>query len=321
MRPIRSEADLDAMRRNNQAYMMVSAWAAAGLFDALADGRLHPLSALPGNERALQIGATVLGHLGLLQTDGSRWGMSVVAMQLYQEGALRMSPHQASCESFASLPTVLQEGTAVQETDIGVVESDPARVQDFMDYLYRRSDVPAAHSAASLKDWLEPGAKVLDLGGGHGRYAKAFVDEGFQATLFDKGICVDIARARHGQELDYIAGDFHKDELGGPYDAIFLSNIVHGLDEESNQALVDRLVGALAPGGFLVVKDFFAEGSGMQPEGAVVFGMVMLMFTQGGRTYTLGEMQDMMALAGLHPAEIVHAPDQGYELVVGRRLA
>ena len=99
----------------------------------------------------------------------------------------------------------------------------------------------------------------------------------------------------------------------------FTSVIIEEVDRLHN--LVDRLVGALAPGGFLVVKDFFAEGSGMQPEGAVVFGMVMLMFTQGGRTYTLGEMQDMMALAGLHPAEIVHAPDQGYELVVGRRLA
>jgi SAM-dependent methyltransferase len=214
----------------------------------------------------------------------------------------------------------LKDGTAILETDIGVVEDDPEGVKEFMDMLYRRSDVPAIHSAACLADWLEPGAKVLDLGGGHGRYAKAFVDVGFTATLFDKGICVDIARERHGDEFAVIAGDFHTDDLGGPYDAIFLSNIVHGLDEVANQALIERLADALAPGGRLVVKDFFAEGSGLQPEGAVVFGMVMLMFTQGGRTYTVGEMQDMLALAGLSPAEVVQVTDQGYDLVVGRRL-
>jgi hypothetical protein len=31
-------------------------------------------------------------------------------------------------------------------------------------------------------------------------------------------------------------------------------------------------------------------------------------------------MQDMLALAGLAPEEVVEAPELGYELVVGRKL-
>ena len=70
-----------------------------------------------------------------------------------------------------------------------------------------------------------------------------------------------------------------------------------------------------------MVKDFFAQGNGLQPEGAVMFGLVMLMYTSEGRTYTVAEMQDMLALAGMAPEEVVEASELGYELVVGRKLA
>ena len=321
MRPIRSEADLDVIRRTAHAYMMISAWGTAGYFDAFGDGEFKRLEQLSGDQRALGIGARILGHLGLLQTDGTRWAFTPTGLALWQAGSLGLAPHAQACTDFAELPTLLQEGTAIAETDIGVVESEPERVRAFMDMLYRRSETATEHVAHCVSTWLPSGARVLDLGGGHGRYAHAMLSRGLQAVLFDKHVCVDLAKERYGDALEYIAGDFHTDDLGGSYDAIILSNIVHGLDATANQALIERLADHLEPGGRLVIKDMFSEGNGLQPEHGVLFAMMMLMFTQGGRTYSVGEMQDMIALSGLSPAEVVDVPDQGFSLVVGKRLA
>ena len=320
MHPIQSEADLDRLRRSMQAYMTISAWASAGLFEALGDGEMRPLSALPGDSRAISIGATILGHLGLVQTDGQLWGMSPVGLELYRSGVLDYIPHEDTCRYLGGLPEVLRSGTAIQDTDIGVVESDPERVRRFMLSLYRRSEVPSAHVASWVARWLPEGGRVLDLGGGHGRYAAEMAKQGMEATLFDKPVCTEIARELCGDGIAVLNGDFHTDDLGGPYDAILVSNIVHGLGEGATLALLKRLVAALAPNGRIVVKDFFAQGSGFQPEGAVLFGLVMLMYTKEGRTYTIAEMQDLLARSGLAPEQVVEASELGYELVVGRKL-
>ncbi|MEC7240959.1 MAG: class I SAM-dependent methyltransferase [Myxococcota bacterium] len=321
MHPIQSEADLDRMRRTMMAYMTISAWSSAGFFEPFKDGRMRPLDVLEGDPRALHVGATILGHVGLLQTDGRRWGMSPRGLELLHEGIFDHISHNDTCSYLLGLPDVFRNGTAIQDTDIGVVESDPERVRRFMHALYRRSEKPAAHAAAWMAEWLPKGSRVLDLGGGHGRYAAAMAEHGLEATLFDKAICTAIAREICGDAIQTLDGDFHSDNLGGPYDAVFVSNIVHGLGEEANRALLDRLVEVLAPNGRVVVKDFFAQGGGMHPEGAVMFGLVMLMYTTQGRTYTIGEMQDMLTVSGLIPEEVVEAPQLGYELVVGRKPA
>lgn len=321
MHPIQSEADLDRMRRSMQAYMTISAWASAGLFELLEDGEMRPLASIPGDPRALKIGATILGHVGLLQTDGTCWGMSPKGLELLQDGVLDSISHDDTCRYLQGLPEVLRNGTAIQTTDIGVVESDPDRVRRFMKSLYRRSERSSVHTAKWLAHWLPSGSRVLDLGGGHGRYAAAMSEQGLEATLFDKPVCTSIAREICGDSIQTIDGNFHSDDLGGPYDAVFLSNIVHGLGEEEIRGLLKRIVGVLAPNGRIVIKDFFAQGNGLQPERAVIFGLVMLMYTRDGRTYTVAEMQDMLALEGMAPEEVVEATELGYELVVGRKLA
>ena len=321
MNSIQSEADLDRMRLATQAHMMISAWASAGLFEVLGDGEMHPLSSLPGDLRALRVGATILGHLGLLFTDGTLWGLSPVGLELLDVGALSMTPHREFCREMEGLTEVLKSGTAIEETDIGLIDDDVERARAFMTHLHRRSETPASQSAKWMARWLEPGQRVLDLGGGHGRYASAFSRAGLDATLFDKAVCIDIAKELCGQQLRTLKGDFRLDDLGGPYDAVFLSNIVHGLGPVAIRELLCRVVDVLEPDGRVVVKDYFSQGSGLHPEGAVMFGLVMLMFTKEGRTYTVGEMRDMLAQAGLVPEEVVESVGLGYELIVGRRLA
>jgi len=55
------------------------------------------------------------------------------------------------------------------------------------------------------------------------------------------------------------AGDFHRDDLGGPYDVAWLSQILHGEGPEDCADLLARAVAALRPGGQLWVQEFVVE--------------------------------------------------------------
>src|SRR5260221_10918782 len=103
--------------------------------------------------------------------------------------------------------------------------------------LHRRSETGASEAARLIVDlWPEIGDKrtaphILDLGGGHGRYAAAFAEAlpGAAVTLFDREIVVPIARELSGDGFGTLGGDFLQDDLGGPYDIVFMGGIVSGI--------------------------------------------------------------------------------------------
>lgn len=311
MQPIRAEADFDALLRASRALAVIAAWNELGWFDALANGA-GTLDELPGDTRAVEITVPVLKHLGLLHGDGNRVMLSQTARELWERGRMPSARNFEFLQDQARMPEVLEQGGPVKDeqgdkgTDGGTRADDPERTAQFLDMLYRRSE----DSARLVHQWLAPllparGA-VLDLGGGHGRYARVFADAGHAATLFDFPHVIDYARRKHGDALAYIGGDFRDPEqdFGGPYDLILLSNVVHGEPDEVNHALIGRLVGHLAPGGHLVLKDMFLDEHGRDPENAVFFGLTMLFYSSAGRSHSLDRARAWLSDAGLESIDL-----------------
>lgn len=326
MKLIHSEQDIDALRRSAQAYAIASAWSAAGLFEALAQE--EPLSAneLPADTRAIEITAPILAHIGLLAGDGEKWTLSTAGRRLFEADALSLESAEDNLGDLSRLDQVLENGGPVcgpdgesRVTQVGVREKDPENIRRFQDFLYRRSGDSAAEAARWLAPLLTPNAKVLDLGGGHGRYGQALAEKGFAVTLFDLPLCIDYARQRYGNTFEYIAGDFMQADLGGPYDAVLISNIVHGLGPEENRGLVSRVSAVLKPGGWLLLKDMFLDDSGIGPENAALFGLMMLFYTRQGRSYSVREMNDLCGACGLGEIRHVRVPDAGFSLLLARK--
>jgi 2-polyprenyl-3-methyl-5-hydroxy-6-metoxy-1,4-benzoquinol methylase len=320
MNKIRTEEDLFSMKRSAGGLAVLDAWIAIGALHALADGP-KPLDALPGDRRALELTAPILAHLGLLVGDGHRWALSRSARELIDRQVLHPRWEvSGTLGDLSRLRAVIKNGGPVCDangnplhTMGGVIPDNKEQTAEFMSLLWRLSD----QTCTELLEWtvprLKPGAKILDLGGGHGRMALEFAKTGFSATVFDQPVCIDIARQRHGVKLSYIAGDFHVDALGGPYDAALLSNIVHGESLDANAALLRRLRAHLRPDGLLVIKDLFIDDLGDNPERAVFFGLLMLCYTRAGQSYQLGSYLQLLDETGFSDPDVVTL--DSYQLV------
>jgi SAM-dependent methyltransferase len=149
-------------------------------------------------------------------------------------------------------------------------------------------------------------SRVLDVGGGSGAYAMAFVRAryGIRATVFDLPDVVPLTQSyveREGllDKVDMVAGDYLKDSLGVGYDVLFLSAIIHSNSVEQNRSLMKKCVRALAPGGRVIVQDFIMDEGRTSPAGGAFFALNMLVGTDAGDTYTEAEVRSWMEDAGL----------------------
>jgi len=152
---------------------------------------------------------------------------------------------------------------------------------------------------------LSSSRTLLDLGGGAGTHAMAFCQAypKLAATVFDLPETLPtterlIKEAGLEGRIRLLAGDFNRDDLGGPYDAVLMSDILHYQGAEANAALVRKVHGALASGGRLVIKDRFLDESGTSPAWTAVFAVHILVNTEKGRCYTMAEAVQWLKDAG-----------------------
>lgn len=153
---------------------------------------------------------------------------------------------------------------------------------------------------------LRGAATLLDLGGGPGTYAMAFLAKNprLRATVGDRPAALDVAKEiaathRAGNRLSYLPIDLTKEPIPGTYDVIWYSNVLHIYSPETNRAVFRRALAALNPGGRLLIQDaFLHDREGLFPEEASLFGMAMLLFTEEGDTYTAADTTAWLKEAG-----------------------
>jgi cyclopropane fatty-acyl-phospholipid synthase-like methyltransferase len=176
-------------------------------------------------------------------------------------------------------------------------------MQDFicgMENVSRRTSLEVADKLD-----LSDSRRLLDLGGGPGTAAITFAKANpeLEAVVFDLPGPVGIAEkqiARHGlgDRITTHAGDFLTDEMPGGFDVVYIANIIHMLDPGQTRSLLAKAAGALEPGGRLLVKDFFLDDTRAAPAWTAQFSVNMLVNTEGGKSYTLTEMIDLLSDTG-----------------------
>jgi len=174
---------------------------------------------------------------------------------------------------------------------------------------------------------FSPYRRLLDVGGGPGSYSIQACRQNpeLRAVVFDLPEARELAESNirlAGLEdrITFLSGDYFSDDLGGPYDVVLLSNVIHSLSPEETAQLLARCHQVLQPGGVILIRDFFLDEEGIHPVAAALFSVNMLVNTERGRSYTWDETEDLLRRSGfvVRGRRVLDA-DRSVGLVVGAK--
>jgi hypothetical protein len=327
-------SDLSKLASGHVEARIVQTAVGLRVFDAL---KTQPLNAravsrsLQTDSRATELLLNALAALGLLAKRADVFSVTPLSRQYlltdsdYYLGEMIL--FDASLwSSWERLEEAVRTGNPVRMPDM--YQSDEKETRTFiraMDSLVKaRGD---AQVVAEVLDWIAV-KNLLDVGSGPGTYPIYLCRQfpHLRATIFDlpatSGLTEGFVREsglRHRIQL--VTGDYRADTIPGRYEAIFMSNIIHGEDYEQNERLIQKLATAnLTSDGRLIIKDHILDETRTHPPVGAVFSLLMLLTTQGGRCYTLDEVKAWMVKAGLRNVERIDLPPPLTSLlVIGKR--
>lgn len=262
------------------------------------------------DESALRLLLNALVAMRLLAKDGESYrNAGAAATHL-----VRHSPHyighllllhDAEWDNWGKLERTVRTGQ--RPVDRHVFEMDPELGANVLAVLHRIGQQSGPDLAKRLQ--LSGPVRMLDLGGGAGTNAMAFcrVYPELTATVFDLPATLRVTEktvkeAGLESRIALRPGNFNQDGLGGPYDLVLMSDILHYQSFEMNAALVKKVYEHLAPGGRLVIKDRFLDDAGTGPAWTTAFAVHILVNTRQGGCYKTAEAIQWMTEAGFASA-------------------
>ncbi len=313
------ELDFDRAIDDANKLVLLGSALGTGIFQAITREKdIYTLAReLGANERALYIVLEALCSLGYVDRKKDRYIIAERARPIFIErGEDYLGdylPHFLNrLKAWLELPSIIQG-----ERPGG---SGPHDISAFMKAMASRPDSIVEEVATLCLERKKDARIVLDLGGGPGKYARAFLNRGLKAVLFDMPETIDYVRREFGlsgiRDLDLKSGDFTEDEFlkqfeGHSFDIVFMGNITHIYSEDENRKLLLRAGKLLKKGGMVAIEDFVR---GRSPS-AEMFAVNMLASTESGGTWTEAQYREWLEDAGFGSIEFVDMDDKEKQLI------
>lgn len=286
------------------------------VFTPIGDGAMSAsaLAAVLGcDARALAMLLNALAAMELLVKTGEEYRQTETAREFLDTRSPRsigyiIRHHHRLMASWTELPEAVRTGRP--RLDRQQRATDPQGREDFLMAMFNLASAIAPGLAKAVD--LSGRRRLLDLGGGPGTYAVHFCLENpeLTATVFDLATSRPFAESvsrRFGvsDRVHFVAGDYFQDAVPGGFDVAWLSQILHAEDPDGCLAILGKAVGALRPGGMVLVHDFMLRDAMDGPEFAALFSLNMLLVTPRGQAYAEGQIRQMMQQAGLTDIALV----------------
>lgn len=296
---------------------------------------LLDMSCMTARQTASRLGADIraidrlmnaLVVIGLLTKSNNLFSNSAFSSQYLVESSpdymLGLGHSANMWHSWSNLTEVVRKGKSFTEKKIGKRGSDWLKA--FIAAMHYRAKTSADEAVSNLN--LNNVTKVLDVGGGSGDFAMAFVrkKKSIIATVFDLPEVIPltkkyIAEAGMTNNIDTYEGDYTSDKLPGGYDLIFLSAVVHSNSPDINRRLIKKCANALNPKGQIVIQDFIMNDNRTLPAAGALFAINMLVGTEAGDTFTENEIKAWFKNACLKFVKILPAP-MGNSQMIAEKL-
>jgi ubiquinone/menaquinone biosynthesis C-methylase UbiE len=283
------------------------------------------------SERGVRILCDYLTVCGFLAKVGERYSLTPdTAMFLdsqspaYMGRALNFMLHPAHLENAQRMAETVRKG---EGPGAMLAPDDPIWVdfaQGMAPMMFPAAQAIAQHLQPALA--AKPASKVLDIAAGHGIFGITIAKQVPGAEIYALDWANVLAVAQDNATAMGVAGRYHllpgnafTVDLGSGYDAVLLTNFLHHVDPGTNEALLERVHAALAPGGQVVILEFVPNDDRISPPPAAMFSMTMLCNTPHGDAYTFAELGSMCRNAGFEALELVSLAPGPESLVLARK--
>lgn len=269
---------------------------------------------------------------GFLVKEGDRYGLDLdaavfldPASPAYAGSAIRFLTAPTIVGAFSSLTEAVRRGgTAVGHE--GTLEPEHPVWVEFARAMGPFARITAEILAAMIAPAGPIRGTILDIAAGHGQFGVTLARHhpDAQVVAQDWTNVLEVARenavaAGVADRFTTLPGSAFDVDLGTGHAVVLLTNFLHHFDPPTNEALLRRVHGALAPGGRAIAVEFVPDESRIEPPEAAAFSLTMLASTPSGDAYTFAELDRMFRAAGFADATLVElAPSPQRALVATR---
>ncbi len=303
--------------------LMLEAAIEVGLFAPLAEGArsLEELSTATGaSTRGLRALANGLVGLGLLAKEGDRYALTPESAAFLVPGRPGYHGEFFRHVSRQLLPKWMQITEVVRTgrpaMAVNAHDEGAAFFAEFVEALfplgYRAAQVLGQH--LGVPRTAEP-LRVLDIAAGSGVWSIALAEQSpkVEVTVVDWPEVTPVTRRvaeRHGvaDRYRYVEGDLQDAAFGGPHHVAVLGHILHSEGEARSRRLLRKVHDSLAPGGTIAIVEIVPNEERTGPPMPLIFAVNMLVATEGGDTFTFGEMSAWLGEAGFTDVRQLEAP-------------
>jgi SAM-dependent methyltransferase len=312
-------SDFDRTIDDANKLVLIGSALKTGIFSALTWEKdigtlMHELNA---DKRALYIVLEALCGMGYVEKRNEKYIIADMARPLFIEGGDEYVggyiPHfMNKMKAWLELPQIIQGEKQGRKK--------PESISVFMNAMASRPDAFVEKVVEECLKRKKDAGNVLDLGGGPGKYSRAFAKRGLNAVLFDMPETVDHVGREFGlagiRNLMLKKGDFTEDRFvkefkEHSFDIVFMGNITHIYSEEENRKLFLRVWKLLKPGGMVAIEDFVR---GRSPS-ASMFAVNMLASTENGGTWTEAQYREWLTDSGFSGIEVIDVDGNEKQLI------
>jgi cyclopropane fatty-acyl-phospholipid synthase-like methyltransferase len=309
-----------------------------GVFDSLADGpadakelaakvRIDPRGALILLNALVAIGLLARGgdETFSLVSGADEWLVSGGAKSV--AGLVYILASDWEWDALKVLGDAVRTGGAV----VGEHAESPTFQywEDFATYATAATGPTAALIVDQLSGWLtgRSTVEVLDVACGHGLYGYTLASKVPAAKVWslDWPHVLAIAAERADRmgvrdRVEFVSGDMFEVPLGGPYDVVFVTNVLHHFAEERATELLSRVSDVLKPDGRLVIVGFtITEEPPEQDPAPYLFSVLMLAWTKDGEVHTERAYDRMLLSAGFAEPTVHRLPHIPMRVLIANR--
>jgi SAM-dependent methyltransferase len=186
---------------------------------------------------------------------------------------------------------------------------DPGKLQEFMNAM---SGIQTGNFIAlSNKFNFDNYSRLLDVGGADGWLSiqVCLHHTDIQCTTFDLPPIEQLAKKKiesYGlkDRIQFMAGDFFKDDLPKA-DIIVMGNILHGMNEDGKQELLDKVYRTLPEGGVFMAVENIIDNERKQNTFGLLMSLNMLIENGDAFDYTMDDFKNWTSRAGFIRTEIL----------------